>query len=163
MGYRNIFIAMLVATVVYAFRRGGAPERWTAVMFVVAGALTLALHSPWPARYVGLEKAVLLIDVALLVGLLCLALSADRFWPLLMAAFQTMSVCAHVAKALDLRLGAGAYQQALVFWSYATLPLLAFAVYRRGRRLLGGDGVRDWSDFREHGIEGTIEDERDRG
>lgn len=145
MGLRNIFVALLAAVVLYAFRRGGAPERWTAAMFVVAGTATLALHSPWPARYVGLETSVLVIDVTLLSGLMVVAVRADRFWPLAMAAFQTMAVGAHAAKALDLRLGAGAYQQALVFWSYATLPLLALAVWRRGRRIARGRGLKDWS------------------
>lgn len=145
MGYRNLFIALLAGTALYAFRSGGRPERWTAGLFVVAGLLTLAVHSPWPARYVGLETSVLLVDLMLLFCLLAIALHADRFWPLLMAAFQVMAVAAHTAKALDLRLGAGAYQQALVFWSYATLPLLGLAVWRHSRRLALGGDLRDWS------------------
>ena len=155
MGYRNLFITLLVATVAYAFRTGGRPERWTAASFVVAGLLTLLLHSPWPVRYVGLETSVLVVDAALLFVLLAVALHADRFWPLAMAALQTMAVAAHVAKALDLRLGAGADQQALVFWSYATLPLLVLAVWRHGRRVARGGGDRDWSEYREHPDEGA--------
>lgn len=155
MGYRNLFIALLVGTVVYAFRTGGRPERWTAGLFVMAGLLTLAVHSPWPVRYVGLETSVLIVDVALLVALLAIALHADRFWPLVMAALQTMAVGAHVAKALDLRLGAGAYQQALVFWSYATLPLLVLAVWRRGRRVARGAEDHDWSSFSDDRSDGA--------
>lgn len=155
MGYRNLFIALLAATVAYAFRTGGRPERWTAAMFVIAGLLTLLLHSPWPMRYVGLETSVLVVDAALLFALLAVALHADRFWPLVMAALQTMAVAAHVAKALDLRLGAGAYQQALVFWSYATLPLLALGVWRHGRRVARGGRNRDWSGYREQPDEGA--------
>jgi hypothetical protein len=147
MGYRNLFIALLAGTALYAFRAGGKPERWTAGLFIGAGLLTLLVHSPWPARYVGLETAVLLVDLALLFCLLAIALRADRFWPLLMASFQTMAVAAHAAKALDLQLGAGAYQQALVFWSYATLPLLALAVWRHRRRTVLGEDVRDWSSY----------------
>ncbi|MES3150851.1 hypothetical protein [Sphingomonas faeni] len=157
MGYRNLFIALLVATVAYAFRIGGRPERWAAAMFVIAGLLTLLLHSPWPVRYVGVETSVLVVDAALLIALLALALHADRFWPLAMAALQTMAIAAHAAKALDLRLGAGAYQQALVFWSYATLPLLALAVWRHGRRSARGGGDRDWSIYREHPDQGASE------
>lgn len=149
MGFRNLFIALLAATVLYAFKSGGRPEKWAASMFVAAGSLTLAVHSPWPVRYVALEMSVLLVDVGLLVCLLGIALFADRFWPLVMASLQTMTVAAHVAKALDLRLGAGAYQQALVIWSYATLPLLVLAVWRHGQRTARGKGERDWSDFRD--------------
>jgi hypothetical protein len=155
MGYRNLFIALLAGTVLYAFRTGGRPERWTAAMFVIAGLLTLLLHSPWPVRYVGLETSVLIVDAALLVALLAIALHADRFWPLAMAALQTMAVAAHVAKALDVRLGAGAYQQALVVWSYATLPLLALGVWRRGRRVAQGRDDRDWSHLSDHRNEGA--------
>lgn len=147
MGYRNLFIALLFATVLYAFGRGGKPERWTAGLFVAAGALTLVVHSPWPVRYVGLETSVLLVDAGLLVCLMGIALHADRFWPLLMAAFQAMAVAAHLAKALDLRLGAGAYQQALVVWSYATLPLLVAAVWRHSQRTAAAGRGRDWSIF----------------
>ena len=147
MGYRNLFIALLVGTALYAFRGGGRPERWTAGLFIGAGLLTLLVHSPWPARYVGLETSVLVVDLALLVCLLTIALHADRFWPLLMASFQAMAVAAHAAKALDLRLGAGAYQQALVFWSYATLPLLVLAVWRHHRRKRLGRELRDWSSY----------------
>lgn len=147
MGYRNLFTALLVMTVVYAFRSGGRPERWTAGLFVLAGVLTLSVHSPWPVRYVGLETSVLLVDLGLLVCLLGVSLMADRFWPLMMASLQTMAVAAHVAKALDVRLGAGAYQQALVFWSYATLPLLVVATWRHRRRTARGEEVRDWSGF----------------
>lgn len=149
MGFRNLFVALLAATVLYAFKTGGRPEKYAACMFVAAGSLTLAVHSPWPVRYVGLETSVLLVDVGLLMCLLSIALLADRFWPLVMASLQTMTVAAHVAKALDLRLGAGAYQQALVIWSYATLPLLVLAVWRHGRRRAQGKGERDWSDFRD--------------
>ena len=135
MGQRNLFIVLLVVVAFYAARHGGAPERRTAAMFVAAGALTWIVHSPWPDRYLGVETGVLTVDVALLLGLLYVALSADRFWPLAMAALQTMAVAAHLSKALDLRLGPGAYQQALVIWSYATIPLLALAVGReRSRR-----------------------------
>ena len=68
----------------------------------------------------------------------------------------------HVAKALDLRLGAGAYQQALVFWSYATLPLLVLAVLANEGRSPNGvqlHAFKTWA-HRLYGFRTTLHDLR---
>jgi hypothetical protein len=138
----NIF---LVACAVYAFARGGAPEKVVAAAFMAAAAAT---YVAWPlhSRYHNIEFGLLLIDAGLLVVLVAVALWANRFWPIWIASFQFFALLVHIAKAYQ--------QDVLPIVYFATTsriayPMLAMLVigtachFQRVRRY-GADP--DWSD-----------------
>ncbi|MEG3088387.1 hypothetical protein [Sphingomonas sp. PB4P5] len=92
-----LFNVLLGATALYAFVRGGAPERVVAVAFIAAATASFAARPLADARYQDTEFGLLLIDVALLAVLVAVALWANRFWPIWIAAFQLFALLVHIA------------------------------------------------------------------
>ncbi|RTL14427.1 MAG: hypothetical protein EKK50_15720, partial [Sphingomonadaceae bacterium] len=106
-----VFNALLLIACGYAFLMGGAPERWTALVFVGSAFATFLApfyDSLRPFRHV--EPALLLVDLIMLVGLLVIALRADRYWPLYVSALHLITLAIHGVKAI---------QPSLVPWMYA--------------------------------------------
>ncbi|HVF92932.1 MAG TPA: hypothetical protein VM900_01315 [Sphingomonas sp.] len=137
-----VFNLLLVAACGYAFVAGGAPERLTAAVFLVAAAATYV--APY-RQFREWEIALFAIDVATLVALAAIAARADRFWPLYVSALQLLTLGIH---------GVKAYQPALVHWmyggasgkiAYPMLALLAVGVLRHRRRLTQHGSDPDWS------------------
>lgn len=137
-----VFNALLIAACGYAAIAGGAPERATAAVFLVAAAATYV--APY-RHFHQIEMLLFFIDLAALVALATIAARADRFWPLYVSALQLLAIGIH---------GVKAYQPGLVNWmyggasgkiAYPMIALLAIGVLRHRRRLqhLGTDP--DWS------------------
>lgn len=135
-----LFIALrfwlpLVLVCGYALVRGGAPERLAAAMLVGAGLLTLAVERQAAVRFSSVELGVMAVDLALLVGLFALSMQANRWWPLLLAAFQLMTLLGHLGKWLNpdlMRLG---YAIMLFAPAYPLIAVLAAGTHRHQRRL----------------------------
>ncbi|HYN45718.1 MAG TPA: hypothetical protein VES64_03410, partial [Allosphingosinicella sp.] len=77
-----VFSALLISCTAYALRRGGPPEKVTAILFTLGAYYTVAALSESIPRFRSVEVEVLIVDLFLLVALVALALRADRFWPL---------------------------------------------------------------------------------
>jgi len=92
-----LFNVLLGASVLYAFVRGGAPERVVAVAFIAAATASFMARPLAHVRYQDTEVGLLLIDAALLVVLVAVALWANRFWPIWIAAFQLFALLVHIA------------------------------------------------------------------
>ena len=136
-----VFYTILTSCCLYALLRGGPPERVGAIIFALSALLTTAAWSTHRTRYVSIEVGVLVVDLAMLAALVVLALRAERFWPIWVAAFQIIGTAGHAVKAWDpavLRLG---YGFALALWSYPMLLLLVAGTWCHRRRLkrLGAD------------------------
>jgi hypothetical protein len=129
----------------YAFWRGGSPERIGASIFVAAVVLTRVAVSGAATRYSSIEAGILVVDIATLVALLALALRADRFWPLWVAALQFIGAAAHAVKLVDPNVIRWAYAFALAFWSYPMLFLLALGTWNHQKRLTRNGVDRSWS------------------
>jgi hypothetical protein len=129
-----IYIPLLLMCCGYAFARGGAPERWCAVLFV-AGTILTSVIVPSPiGRYQHVEIAVFAVDVCLLCGFVAIALFAQRYWPLWMSSMQLVAVASHSAGLLLSYRLPWAYAVAIAFWSYPMLIMLAWGTARhRGR------------------------------
>jgi hypothetical protein len=89
----------------------------------------------------------MLVDTAMLVTIVALALYADRFWPLWLAAFQVIQVVAHVPELLIPQLLPTAYGLIISVWAYPMLVILAIGTWRHRQRikLFGKDA--SWSSF----------------
>jgi len=138
----NLALALVCG---YALLTGGAPERLTALLFIVAGAATYLLPFYHRESYHSVELMALLIDVAMLAGLVGIAAVADRFWPLYISALHLIAIAIH---------GVKAYQPDLVPWMYAAanakiaypmLVLLAIGAMRHRERLVRDGRDPDWS------------------
>lgn len=139
------FLSLLLATSAYAFCRGGAPERYVASLFIAAYAMSVAVQSDWATRYDLVEPGVFAVDAALFVAVLCVALTANRFWPICMTGLVTMPLAAHIVKLVDPTIIPSAYQTLLAGWSYPAVVLLAIATRRHQRRLRRLDADPSWS------------------
>ncbi|WP_404333600.1 hypothetical protein AB2M62_10710 [Sphingomonas sp. MMS12-HWE2-04] len=139
------FAALIVFACGLAWWRGGAPERAAAGMFLIAWLASIATDGPTATRYRGVQINYLLIDFALLLGLLMLARFANRRWPVLAASLQMLIVLAHVARALSPHQVALVYMIMTTVWPYVQLFLLLGGIVLHWRRTAILGAVPSWS------------------
>lgn len=140
-----VFNVIQLAACLYALRRGGAPERWTA--WLMAGAAVATALQPYRVgrSFYGVEWPVLMIDTAMLLGLVALAARADRFWPLWIAALQLIAIGIHGVRAIDATILPRVYNRAESRIAYGMIVLLVIGTWRHWRRKAAGAEDRDWS------------------
>jgi hypothetical protein len=134
----TLFLAATAAASAYAVRRGGQPERISAALVVAATIATMVIPA---ASYRTVVWPLFAIDAALLVGLVAVALVADRFWPLYLAAVQLLTVALHGVRAYDLVILPAVYARIGGELGYLAIGILAVGTWRHWRR---GDEP-DWS------------------
>ena len=129
----------------YAMARGGAPERVVGLSLLLAFGISMLLQQPMAERFVTVEWGMLAVDLSLLVVLVTVALYADRFWPLWVAAFHALSTGAHMVRGLDHGIEPMAYAILLASWSYPIILLLAVGTLRHAERRKRHGHDLDWS------------------
>lgn len=139
------FFVIQLAASAYALARGGAPERIVGAALLIAAVAGRILQAPAVSRFIGVDWGVLGIDVALMFVLLGVALYADRFWPLWLAAFQILGTGGHIVRGMDADVARIAYAILLASWSYPMLLLLVIGTARHGARLRRHGYDLDWS------------------
>ena len=129
-----LYYALLLSVLVYAFARGGPPERIGSSIALAASLLTHAALSPFGIRFGDVETAVFAVDVAVLGCFVALALKSERYWPIWVSALQLIGVLAHIAKVADPSMMRPGYAFILAVWSYPTLALIALGTRGHYRR-----------------------------
>ena len=129
-----IFWAMLILSCGYALWRGNKYERLAGLICISASLVSYLAHAPVHLHYLGVEASDLIVDMAVLLAFIGIALRSDRFWPLWVAGLQLTISMSHLLKAIDLDLMPRAYAAAERFWSYPTLIIIAVAAWRAHRR-----------------------------
>lgn len=145
-----VYLGLLFGCCLYATARGGSPERAAAAVLTAGSLLTYAVLtyaalSSTAALYRSLEREIFLIDVATLLGLLVVALRADRLWPLCIAALQAVGTAGHAVKLADPEILPYAYAFALRFWGYPMILLIVFGTWNHQRRLARFGVDKSWS------------------
>jgi hypothetical protein len=141
------YFSLVFACWVYAIIRGGAPERVGVTILAVGSILTVVAVSAPTDRFGSVETGIFLVDVAALLAFLILALLAERFWPLWVAALQFVGTAGHAMKLMYPDVIPWAYAFALAFWSYPMLFLLALGTFNHQRRMARFGADRSWSSF----------------
>jgi hypothetical protein len=129
-----LFWVLLLVSCGYALWRGRKYERIAALVFISATVLSILGHSPLHGRYVALEASDLIVDTAVLVAVVAIALASDRFWPLWVAGLQFVDSMSHLMKAIDADLLPTVYGAAERFWSYPILVVLLVGAWRQHQR-----------------------------
>jgi len=129
-----LFWLLLVSSCGYALVKGRKYERIAALIFLTATVLSVASHLSLHIRYLSMDIGETIVDTAVLLSLIAIALVSDRFWPLWVAGLQLVDSMAHLLKAIDLDLPPWAYAIAERSWSYPILIILFVAVWRGQRR-----------------------------
>jgi hypothetical protein len=136
---------LLVGCCAYALRRGGAPERIGTLIMAAGSLLTVAAVSGGHSSFRSIEFGILVVDLLCVIAFVLLALHAERFWPLWVAAFQIISTAGHAVKYVEPDIIGRAYAFLLAIWAYPMILLLVVGTWRHQQRLarLGID--KSWS------------------
>jgi hypothetical protein len=143
-----VYGLLLTACWTYAVIRGGSPERLGTTILAVFSLLT-ATAIPDNTRFRFLESGVLVIDVLCLAAFVMLALRAERFWPLWVAALQLLGVASHGVKFSEPGLIPTTYAFMLAIWSYPMIALMIAGTARHQARLRKFGSDRSWSPLRK--------------
>ncbi|HIV76324.1 MAG TPA: hypothetical protein H9899_02245 [Candidatus Sphingomonas excrementigallinarum] len=143
----HVYIFNLIQALVclYALTMGGWPERATAVILLFASVATIVLRFDPSTSFHSVETLELVIDLTLMFGLMAIALLANRFWPLWLAALHLLAVGIHGVKGLDPMLVPWMYAAAGGKLAYPMLLLLAAGVMRHRWRLARYGSDPDWT------------------
>lgn len=140
-----VYFALLAICWLYAWFKGGSPERLGATIILVGSLLSIALLSSPGGRFRSVEFGIFLVDVACLLAFLALALRADRFWPLWVTALQAVGIAGHAVKLVDPGTIPLAYAFVMALWSYPMLLLIVAGTWRHQQRLMRFGTDRSWS------------------
>ncbi|WP_380782132.1 hypothetical protein [Sphingomonas sp. R86520] len=140
-----LFYAIQIAASGYAFLRGGAPERLTALALLLAAASTGMVQRDTPVLFAGLEVGVMIIDLILLAVMITITLHADRFWPAWVTALHALGTGAHLARAISPDVIRLVYAVLSAVWSYPIVLLLVIGTVRHSQRIRARGWDLDWS------------------
>jgi len=153
MHYTNwYFRILLVLCCGYAWWKGGGPERAAATIYVAGVLLTKVAQNASGTWWSSVEAGVFAVDIAVLIGLLAVALKAERFWPLWLTAFHLLGTTGHVVKMADPSLIRWGYAFLIAAWSYPMLTLIAAGTWNHRRRLARFGADRSWSTFSDRSV-----------
>lgn len=139
-----LFYSVLLSACGYVLYRGAAPERAVAILLLVASFAGLAT-STLGRDYHSVEGSVLLIDALLLVGLVIVALYANRFWPIWLASLHVIAVAVHGVRAYLPELPDWTYSRAVSLIAYPMLLILLIGAQRHHQRVKRRGGEPSWS------------------
>lgn len=126
--------------VLAALWKGGRSERVAIAGFVFAWLATPLLRSP---EIEAPPWSNLAVDTIFLAILVWLALRSRRWWPLVAAALELLSVFTHIARLIDPGVRTWAYFTADIIWTYLLLGTIAVGTLNhwRARRQLAAIGA----------------------
>ncbi|MET3472059.1 hypothetical protein ABIC78_002594 [Novosphingobium sp. 1529] len=128
------FLVLITTVTIHAGWRGGAPERCAAAAMALATIATSLTNLKAPLPFRTVQWQLVWIDTALFVVLLVIALTANRFWPLWIAAIQCLALGAHASRAFAPDILPLAYWLIIGKLSYPMLLLLVIGTERHHRR-----------------------------
>lgn len=129
-----LYWTLLTLTCGYAILSGRRFERLAAAICIAGTVATISVNSPLGELYMHVEIGALMVDAAVLIAFVAIALQSDRFWPLWVAGLQLVTSFSHFLKAIEPTLVPQAYGAAVRFWSYPILVILAVGTWRGHRR-----------------------------
>jgi hypothetical protein len=140
-----VYLALLVGCCLYALARGGTPER--AAVGILISAVVATVLTPvhgGQQRFYQLETGLLMIDTCLFLAMTALALKAQRYWPMWLAAVKLNTVITHLL-ILSPSLPPWSYAIANAAWSYPSPLLIAIGAARHRWRLKRYGADPAWS------------------
>lgn len=140
-----VFDLLNLAVILYAFSRGGGPERLAAMLLLLARLATLVMPFDYQTTFRTINWGNFLVDLGLLVALMTLATRANRFWPMWMAAIQLLTIGMHAVRVYDMQIVAIVYSRLSGQLAYPMLAMLAIGVWRHRQRLQAFGSDPCWS------------------
>ncbi|OZA94733.1 hypothetical protein U4960_02050 [Altererythrobacter sp. H2] len=145
--YRFVIqMALFAILAVWAWRRGGGPEKacaWAFVGMFVADRLYHLLVTP-AIELETVDGWHFALDIAVLAAIVPIALRANRLYPMGLAACQLIAVNAHIARDSFTQITPIAYSILVVAPSYLQLVILACGIGAHVQRQRRHGPYRDW-------------------
>ena len=143
----SAFATILILSTGFAITRGGAPERWGALVIVTMTAIQVASAFSGHQKFHSVDLGSVVVDAYGVIGFGAIALYARRAWPIWATSLQILSLSSHFARQVDQGVSPMVY--ALMKSSPTFFVLLALFVgtmaHRRRLQLQGKDpGWMDW-------------------
>lgn len=130
--YQWFSLAALLGSTGLALWRGGWPERLAATAMILAWVASTLLYKTH-LRF-GPQTAVFLVDLALLLVLLFIALRSNRWWPMWACGFHGLTLILMLATLADAKISNRAgYIAGGGIFSYLAMAALLCGVLPRGR------------------------------
>jgi hypothetical protein len=129
-----LFYLLLAVAGAAAWILGGRPERQVAAMLVAATISSKLVAWPLYGHFAEFETALSVIDVILLAGLLAVALTSDRYWPLWLTPLHAYTVIAHLGRWITPDTFVAVYLSNSALMADPGLILLIIASWRHYRR-----------------------------
>ncbi|SOB80710.1 hypothetical protein SAMN06297144_1200 [Sphingomonas guangdongensis] len=129
-----IYLLLLSTCCAYALTRGGSPERVGVAILLAAIVASHFVPGSATTRFSRLETGLLAVDFVMLLCVLVLALTAQRYWPMWMAAVLVNTVITHLLM-LTPELMPWSYSVASAAWSYPNPLILAVGSWRHQSRI----------------------------
>ena len=145
MSHVLVYYAIALATCWFAFRHGGRPERLVAAAFLLAAIVSSVLAFSARPAFRSVDGALLSVDLALLAGLVAVAMFANRFWPIWISALHLLAITVHGVRAYDPTLVPWMYAAAISKIAYPMLAVLIVGTERHRRRRWSYGCDPDWS------------------
>ena len=130
----------------FALWRGAGPEKACALTLLALMAVDEVYHLAFGAYY-PLDTADpwhVFIDTAALISLLTIALRANRFYPMVLAAAQLVSVTAHLVRLTVPQMTSLSYYLLYVMPFYFAIFVLAGGLWRHRKRFERIGPYREW-------------------
>lgn len=124
-----LYDAVLVGVCGWALIRGGRPERWGAVLSLVASVASSAARLTDLSSWAPGEAIIISIDLAVIAGFYWLAISTIRFWPIWAFGFAMANIFISVAGAMLPSLPLFAYTSGLGIYAYLALASLLIGTF----------------------------------
>ena len=140
-----VYNALVLACWAYALQRGGAPEKIGTTILVFGSYLTGVAASAFEIRFRSVEVGILSVDLLCVAAFLGLALRADRFWPLWVAALQIVATAFHAARFVDPDIVGRTYAFMLAIWAYPMILLMIVGTWRHRQRLARRGVDKSWA------------------
>jgi hypothetical protein len=142
----TFFFSLLAISALFALLRGGAPERWIAVILALTAVADFALVL-MAGRMMTQDARILLLDVALAVVITGIALHAERLWPMLIAALLIVGAELQIGVWLAPTHQRQVYKVAHGLSAYPIILTLLVGTARHWWRTRHAP-ERDWTNFR---------------
>lgn len=128
-------ICFLVLVSVYAWRRGGWPEKAVAGALLALLAIDQAYHVLVEApQFRQLDLWHMILDIAMLAVTVWLALRAPRVWLLWLASLQTISALGHIIQVIGVEMPVVVYWAMITAPSWLQISLLAVGTYLNAQK-----------------------------
>lgn len=128
-----IFLAILAVCCLYALVRGGPPERLGAAALIAAVVASHFVPASGPIRFQTIEYGTMAVDMTLLAVIVFIAVRAQRFWPMWMAAILLDTVLTHLLM-LSPKLIPWSYSVMNAAWGYPLPIIIAVGTWRHQMR-----------------------------